>query len=60
MNTNQATYNELKSKINAQEMKEQAEERINRVYADLPAEIRQQMIAATNASIDAKVKAGAK
>jgi len=37
-----------------QQMKEHTEEMINRVYADLPADVRNQMIAAENKSIDAR------
>ena len=40
--------------MTAQERKEHVEEMINRVYADLPADVRNQMIAAEFASIDAK------
>lgn len=40
--------------MTAQERKEHTEEMINRVYADLPADVRQQMIAAEFKSIDAR------
>ena len=45
-----------RDKMNAQERKEHAEERINRVYADLDATTRSQMIAAAWASIDAATR----
>lgn len=40
--------------MTAQERKERTEEMINRVYADLPADVRQQMIDAEFKSIDAR------